>query len=79
MCSLDQNGRMVYVIGIVGFVAGFCAGQMLLYVLLRHKTQEELLSDPYLKWKYGGLNWVLALLGAYGAVELYYEYLSLAG
>ena len=69
---------MVYGIGIVGFIAGFLAGQMLLYFMLRHKTKEELLSDPYLKWKYGGLNWIVELLGAYGSVQLYYEYLALS-
>lgn len=70
--------NMVYGIGIAGFIAGFLAGQMLLYFMLRHKTKEELLGDRYLKWKYGGLNWLVALLGAYGAVELYYQYLALS-
>lgn len=69
---------MVYGIGIVGFIAGFALGQMLLYFLLRHKTREELLNDRYLKWKYGGINWLMAIMGAYGAVYLYNEYLVLS-
>lgn len=65
---------MVYGIGILGFIAGFIAGQMLLYFMLRHKSREELLNDPYIKWKYGLLNWGVAALGAYAFVTVYQEY-----
>lgn len=65
---------MVYGIGILGFIAGFIAGQMLLYFMLRHKSREELLNDPYIKWKYGLLNWGVAALGAYAFVKVYQEY-----
>lgn len=65
---------MVYGIGILGFIAGFIAGQMLLYFMLRHKTREELLNDPYIKWKYGLLNWGMAALGSYAFISLYKEY-----
>jgi hypothetical protein len=68
---------MVYGIGILGFIAGFIAGQMLLYFMLRHKTKEELLNDPYIKWKYGLLNWGVAALGAYSFVAIYKEYAAL--
>ncbi len=65
---------MVYIAGIVGLVGGFVLGQMLLYFLLRHKSREDLLNDPYLKWKYGTLNWIVAGLGCYGTIELYNLY-----
>lgn len=65
---------MIYVVGVIGFIGGFALGQMVLYFLLRHKTQDDLLNDPYLKWKYGTLNWIVAVAGAYGTVETYKLY-----
>ncbi len=65
---------MVYLIGTIGFIGGFFAGQMLLYFLLRHRSREELTSDNSLKWTYGLLNWAVAALGAYAFVQMYYEY-----
>ena len=62
---------MVYVVGIAGFIGGFVFGQMVLYVLLRHKSREELLNDRALKWKTGLLNWGMAALGAYSFVHIY--------
>jgi ABC-type antimicrobial peptide transport system permease subunit len=70
---------MVYVIGIIGFIAGFALGQMILYFLLRHKSRDELLTDSSLKWQYGLLNWAVAGLCSYAAVYLYGEYLMLSG
>lgn len=65
---------MVYVVAVIGFIGGFVFGQMALYFLLRHKSREELLNDKYLKWKFGLLNWLLALLGAYSFVAMYNQY-----
>ena len=65
---------MVYLVGIIGFVGGFLAGLMLLHFMLRHKTREELLSDRFLKWKYGILNWLVAALGAASFVSIYQRY-----
>ncbi len=65
---------MVYVAGVVGFIGGFAIGLMFLYFLLRNATQEDLLNDRYLKWKYGLINWGFAALGAYSAVTTYKEY-----
>jgi hypothetical protein len=61
---------MIYAAGIIGFIAGFFLGQMLLFFLLRHKTREELLNDPGLKWQFGTLNWLIALFTAYCAVSM---------
>lgn len=65
---------MIYVVGIVGFIGGFLAGQMVLYFLLRHKTNRELLTDHSLKVKYGLLCWAFAVLGSYSFMEMYKYY-----
>ena len=59
---------MIYVFGTLGFFGGFILGQMVLAVLLRGKTRDELLNDRALRWKYGLLNWLIALLTAASAV-----------
>ncbi len=65
---------MVYVAGFIGLVAGFCIGLMVLLFLLRNVSKEDLLNDPYIKWKYGILNWGFAFLGAYAGVYMYNYY-----
>jgi len=65
---------MVYVAGIIGFIGGFVAGQMLLLFLLRNVSKEDLLNDPYIKMKYGILNWVIAIMGSYSTVWMYQRY-----
>lgn len=65
---------MIYVIGFFGLIGGFIAGQGVLYFLLRHVSAEDLLNDPYIKWKYGLLNWAMAALGCYSAVDMYQRY-----
>tara|TARA_R110001592_G_scaffold29350_13_gene106695 strand:- start:179 stop:382 length:204 start_codon:yes stop_codon:yes gene_type:complete len=65
---------MVYVVGIVGFIFGFVAGQMFLLFLLRDVSKEDLLNDPYIKMKYGILNWVIAISGSCSAVLVYDRY-----
>ncbi len=65
---------MVYVFGVLGFIGGFIAGQALLYFMLRNASQEDLLNDPYLKWKYGTLNWIAAIAGSYAFVFMYERY-----
>lgn len=65
---------MVYVAGVIGFIGGFCLGVMLLSFLLRNVSQEDLLNDRYLRWKYGILSWLIAVLGAYSGVQMYERY-----
>jgi len=65
---------MVYVAGVIGFLGGFCLGIMFLSFMLRNVSQEDLLNDRYLRWKYGILNWLIAILGAYSAVHMYERY-----
>lgn len=62
---------MVYLAGVLGFIGGFMAGQVALYYILRDKTREELLNDRFLKWKFGLLNWGLAVVGSYSFIEMY--------
>ncbi len=65
---------MVYIAGIIGFIGGFVAGQMLLMFLLRDVSKEDLLNDPYIKMKYGILNWIIAIMGSYSTVFMYQRY-----
>lgn len=65
---------MVYVVGVIGLVGGFLFGLMVLQFLTRHKSRAELLSDPYIKWKYGLLCWGIAALGCYSFIEIYRQY-----
>ena len=62
---------MIYFVGILGFIGGFVIGQMVLYFLLRHKSNEDLLNDPFLKWTYGLANWIFAGFGSYAMVLIY--------
>lgn len=65
---------MVYVVGTIGFVIGFMLGQMLLLFMLRDVKSEDLVEDSGIKWKYGTLNWIIAILSTYGMVEMYKFY-----
>jgi ABC-type antimicrobial peptide transport system permease subunit len=65
---------MVYLVGVIGFIGGFVFGQMVLYFLLRNVSQEDLLNDPYIRWKYGLLNWIIAGLGVYSCISMYDRY-----
>lgn len=68
---------MVYVIGIAGLVCGFLFGQLILSHILRGYNRDEIMAmmkDPALKWKYGLLNWSLAILGAWSFIWIYHRY-----
>lgn len=69
---------MVYLFGISGFVIGFMVGLLVIHFLLRHKSKRELLEDDSLKWKFGLLNWGLAILGCYVFIQMYEEYQRLS-
>lgn len=64
---------MVYVVALVGLFGGFCAGQLLLLFMLRHKTNEDLRKDRSLRI-YGLINWLVAILGMLGTLWLYKTY-----
>lgn len=67
---------MVYVAGIFGFLAGFLAGQYFLLRLLKNYSNDEILNDPSIKWKFGTLNWIIAIAGGYLAVTFYNYFLA---
>lgn len=67
---------MVYGVAFIGLILGFVFGQMVLFVLLRHKSQSDLLNDNDLKWKYGTLNWLIAIISAASFVYLYNLYFA---
>lgn len=54
---------MVYIFAIVGLLAGFYAGLMLLKVLLKSYSRQDLMQDRKLWRKYGTLCWLVALAG----------------
>ena len=62
---------MIYIVGIIGFILGFIAGIVLLTFLLQNVSKDDMLNDPYIKWKYGLLNWLIAILGSYISVSIY--------
>jgi hypothetical protein len=65
---------MSWVVGIIGFIVGFAAGQMLLLHMLKDRSREELLSDRNLKWKYGTFNWLIAIATCLSFLALYRYY-----
>lgn len=65
---------MFYLVGTLGFIAGFLLGQLVLARLLRGRSRDELLHDKGLQRKYGLLNWAIALATAGSAVWLYQNY-----
>lgn len=62
---------MGYLAGIIGFILGFFIGQSLLLRMLKGYSNKELFDDPSLRWKFGTLNWLLAIVGSYAALWLY--------
>ena len=77
MRTISEKNAMVYLVGIIGFVSGFLAGQLLLMYVLRNYSKEEILEmmkDPAAKMKYGIPNWLLAVLGAISFVMMYTYY-----
>ncbi len=67
---------MTYIIGLIGFVCGFAAGQAALMVMLRHRSNREILKDKSIHWSYGLFNWLVAGLGAWLAMSLHALYMG---
>jgi len=67
---------MVYVIGTIGFFAGFALGVLILNALLKDRSRAELLEDRGLKWTYGLFAWIVAAVTSYAAVQSYYIHLA---
>ena len=65
---------MIYLIGTLGFICGFFLGQLVLLKILRNVPKEELINNKRLHWKYGLLNWAIAIMTAASAVRLYETY-----
>ncbi len=62
---------MLYVVGLIGFIAGFMFGQLILSRMLAGKSKQELMDNKGLHWKYGTLNWLIALLAMAAAMMIY--------
>ncbi len=65
---------MVYVISIIGFIGGFALGLFLIQLFLKNKSNKDLLQDKGLKWKFGLIPWVTAIIGAYSAMYVLTEF-----
>ncbi len=65
---------MIYVVGIIGFIAGFALGLKILGYLLKDRSQEDLLQDKSLRMTYGLLAWAIAGLTAFCAIHAYKMY-----
>lgn len=70
---------MIWLAAIFGLLAGFAAGQMVLLRLLKDRSRQELLNDRTLRWKYGTLNWLIAVVFCLAAIWLYRYYDPSAG
>lgn len=57
-------GSAMFLYCLTGFLAGMVAGALLNRFLLRNIPAEQWRTDHDLKMKYGGLNWLIAILGA---------------
>ena len=65
---------MVYLFGIGGFIFGFILGVGMIGAFLRGKSNKELLEEKSLRWTYGVGVWVIAVIGAFAAVQIYTIY-----
>lgn len=62
---------MVYLYGIIGFIAGFSLGLGVINVMTRSYSSRELLNNKSLRWTYGLFVWLFAGIGGYGGVWLF--------
>lgn len=67
---------MVYLIGILGFIGGFCLGIMLIGLFLKNRSKKELMENKSYHWTYGVFVWIVAGFGAWAAIAAYHQYLS---
>ncbi len=65
---------MIWVVGILGLIAGFALGQVILLRLLKDKTRQELLTNKSLHWQYGLLNWLIAAITSYASITAFRMY-----
>lgn len=65
---------MIWLVGFLGLIVGFVAGQFYLIHALKDKTRHELLHDRALRWSYGVVNWVIAIFTSIASVLLYRQF-----
>lgn len=65
---------MVYVISIIGFIGGFALGLFFIQLFLKNKSNKDLLEDKGLKWKFGLIPWVTAIMGAYSMMYVWFNF-----
>lgn len=64
----------VYLIGILGFAFGFYLGVQILRLLLKDKSNEEILQNKGRYWLYGIFVWGTAFISAWAFVKTYQNY-----
>lgn len=65
---------MIYLVGVIGFIAGFALALRILAYLLKDRPSSDLLEDRGLKFTYGLLAWGIAAFTAFCAVTVYKVY-----
>jgi hypothetical protein len=65
---------MVYAVGLLGFICGFCLMLLVLNALLRGVPRTELLGNKALQIRYGLLTWGVAAFSAWAATFIYKSY-----
>ncbi len=65
---------MIYLVGIIGFVAGFALALRVLAYLLKDRPTEDFLADRGVRFTYGLLAWGIAGFTAFCAVMVYKTY-----
>ncbi len=65
---------MVWVVGFIGFAAGFGGGLVCLKKWLKDRSTEELLNNRDLRVPYGLFVWLAATITSSAAVFLYRAY-----
>ena len=65
---------MVWIVGIIGLIAGFGGGLACLKRWLKGTSREELLNNRDLRVRYGLFVWLVAAVTSAAAVFLYKSY-----
>ena len=66
---------MIFIIGTVGFFAGFVLGIAVIAGFTQDYSNEDLIENKKLHWKYGVIVWFFAVVTSGSSVFLYKEFL----
>lgn len=66
---------MIFIVGTVGFIAGFVLGIAVIAGFTQNYSNEDLIENKKLHWKYGLIVWFFAVVTSGSSVFLYNEFL----